>query len=68
MALKLCATIEGRTREDLEAGIEEVAKLVSGEYKSGGDHTDDARFNFDIVEVDEPAGDVALAGKGSEAS
>lgn len=46
--LKLKATIEGETTGDLELALEEVTKLVSGEYTSGRDGNDTGSFSFEI--------------------
>lgn len=46
--LKLDATCEGKTLNDLLMAIDEMRSRVSQEYTSGFDKNEDGNFSFDV--------------------
>ncbi len=46
--LKLSIIIDGKTTDDLETALEEVLRLVRGDYKSGKDSNEDGSFTFHV--------------------
>lgn len=46
--LKLTAEITGRTVADLELALQEVQRLVSGDFTSGANSNDTGGFSFNV--------------------
>ena len=55
--LNLTVNVEGKTSGDLELALQEIVRLVSEGYLSGGDGNDTGDYHFDILGEEEECED-----------